>query len=219
MIAIAGIIFAGFAGCKDDGESAGTITGSGKIVSENRNVAPFTEISVENAADVQIIPADETALRIEADDNIIDKVLTRVENGKLIISNEKGSYEHATVKVYASIKTLNKLECSGTANFSTAQPIKTDNLFCLIYGTATIRLEGTVNTATIEIDGTAAIRNYSLEAKNVKVAVNGTGKAEVYASEQLEASINGTGSITYAGNPGEVKQNVSGTGVITKKQS
>ena len=44
---------------------------------------------------------------------------------------------------------------------------------------------------------------------------NGTGSAQVFASESLTATVSGIGKLTYGGNPPKVQKNVSGLGSIT----
>ena len=46
---------------------------------------------------------------------------------------------------------------------------------------------------------------------------NGAGSISVYASERLDASVSGIGSIDYSGNPATVNRSVSGLGKISQK--
>jgi hypothetical protein len=39
---------------------------------------------------------------------------------------------------------------------------------------------------------------------------------QVHATRSLDASVSGTGVIVYGGNPGDVTQNITGTGAITE---
>jgi hypothetical protein len=45
--------------------------------------------------------------------------------------------------------------------------------------------------------------------------VSGSGTVFVTATESLDASVPGTGTIIYAGNPLDITRNISGTGTIT----
>lgn len=206
------------AGCHDHGTDNQRIYGSGNLVTENRPVRGFNSVSVDGTADVQLIPANNEALRIEADDNIIGKVITEVEDGKLHIYLERGSYTNITVRAYVSASRLDAIECKGSASFTTAKPFAFDYIKCLINGTATVKLAGTANKEVIEINGTGTINNYDLEAKEATVAISGTGAVQVTAIEKLDATISGTGNITYAGDPIVVNQKVFGVGSINKKR-
>jgi len=206
------------AGCLDHGTDDQRIYGSGNLISQNRPVRDFSAVSVEGSADVQLIPSETTALSIEADDNIIDKVITEVENGKLHIYLEKGSYTNITVKAYVSMKKLEGIECKGSASFVTSKPFTMDYIKCLVNGTASIKLSGTANKEVIEINGTGNISNYALEAREAVVNISGTGAVQVTAIDKLDATISGTGSIIYAGDPPVVNQKIFGVGSITRKR-
>ena len=54
---------------------------------------------------------------------------------------------------------------------------------------------------------------------SAKVTVTGAGSVNVYATQELNATVSGVGQITYAGDPPVVNKSVSGVGSINKKQS
>ena len=47
--------------------------------------------------------------------------------------------------------------------------------------------------------------------------VYGSGDATVRASEQLDASVTGSGDVHYSGNPPKVRKNVTGSGGIAPR--
>jgi len=49
---------------------------------------------------------------------------------------------------------------------------------------------------------------------DVRAELGGTGRISVHAGETLDASIPGTGTITYLGSPHDVTQRVTGTGAV-----
>ena len=218
ILMITGILIAGASGCLDNGTDDQKIYGSGNIISENRPVQSFNSINVDGTADVRLIPSDKNELKIEADDNIIDKVVTEVKNGKLYIYLERGSYTNVTIKAYVSIVNLEELECKGSASFISEKPFNINTLRCLINGTANIKLAGKANSEIIEIDGAGNISNFDLETREATVNINGTGSVQVTATEKLNATISGTGSITFAGDPAVVNQKINGVGSINKRR-
>jgi hypothetical protein len=64
------------------------------------------------------------------------------------------------------------------------------------------------------VTGTGDAALERLLARDAHVVVSGTGAATVYATESLDASVSGTGGITYRGHPRHVKKSVSGTGAV-----
>lgn len=215
---LGGLALINLSGCIDHPVDNERIYGSGRLVTENRSVRKFAGISVEGSASVQIIPAETESLKIQADDNIIDKVITSVEDGKLHIYLEKGSYTDITVKVFVEMNKLESLECNGSADFVTTKPFTMDYIKCVISGAASIKLAGTANHEDIEINGAGNISNYALEAAEANVNIRGTGSVEVNVTKKLDATISGTGSITYTGDPSIVNPKIFGIGSISKKR-
>ena len=193
------------------------ITGSGKLVSQMRVVGTFTGIQVTNFAKVFVTQDTLESLRIEADDNVMDRVMTSVTGGVLSVGLKDGSYTGVTVNVYASMKSIKRLESTGAADFSTTLPIVTDTIVCKIIGAGTIALTGTATYEAAEIVGAGTIKNFGLAASRCNASISGTGNIEVNVSEQLDAVITGAGTITYDGNPPVVHQTVTGVGSIQPK--
>jgi hypothetical protein len=190
------------------------ITGSGKLVSQTRDVGTFSGIQVTNFAKVLITQDTVESLRIESDDNVIDLVSTSVSNGILIIGLRDGSYRNAKVNVYVSMRIIRLLESTGTAEFSTMNSIQTDSLVCRIRGTGIITMTGSTTTERVEIIGSGSVNNFGLTSSLCYASISGVGKVEVNVAQRLDATITGTGMISYAGNPAVVNQSVTGIGNV-----
>ncbi len=206
-------------GCKKENQvtNPDQIVGSGKLVTEQRTVEAFTGIQVTGIAKVIIKQDTAQSLRIEADDNIMPLVKTSVNNGLLAVGLKEGSYSNITVNVYASMKTIIRLECIGTAEFVTDGQIQTDSILCRIIGTGKITLKGTATSETVEIVGAGDVHNFDLISLRCLASISGAGNIEVNVTQALNAVIAGTGNIIYAGNPSYVIQLVTGVGSVTAR--
>ncbi len=204
-------------GCKDESTGPEQIVGSGRLVSQARAASPFTGIQVTGTANVVISQDTIEAVRVEADDNIIDLVTTEVVAGTLSVGLRQGSYQDVTINVYVSMRSIHRLECVGAADFSVTAPISTDAIDCRISGAGHVELSGTATDQTIEISGAGSVRNFALASVHSAVSISGTGSVEVDVADQLDASIAGTGSIMYSGNPVHVHQMITGIGSIGPK--
>lgn len=190
------------------------IVGSKKLVTRVRTVGTFNGIQVTNFAKVIITQDTVEQLRIESDDNVIEHVLTSVSGGILVVGLENGSYNGVTVNVYASMKTIKRLESTGAAEFSTTNPLQTDSILCRITGTGTFTLTGSVSFEQVEIIGAGTIHDFDLVASHCVTTISGSGAIEVNATSRLDAFITGTGSIVYDGHPQTVQQIVTGVGSV-----
>jgi hypothetical protein len=205
-----------FWGCSKNENAVdnGQIVGSGRIVTESRSCGTFTGIQVTNFAKVFITQDTVESLRIESDDNIIGSVQTTLNGAILVVGLRDGSYGHVTVNVYASMKNIKFLESIGTADFSAVNSIQTDSLICKITGTGNVTLAGKTNYEKVQITGSGNIQNSNLLSSFCTITISGTGNVQVHVTQQLDATIAGTGNITYDGNPALIHQSITGVGVV-----
>jgi hypothetical protein len=210
------VIAAVMVGCSDNDTVVNNnqIVGSGRLVTQVRNVGAFNGIQVTNFAKVVITQDTVEQVRIVSDDNIIDHVGTVVNGSNLVVGLDNGSYSNITVNVYASMKTIKRLESMGTADFSVASPVQSDSIHCRITGAGSVTLSGTATFEQVEIIGAGTIHNFGLVASNCTTLISGSGIIEVNVTSRLDAIIAGTGSIVYDGSPLTVQQSVSGVGSV-----
>ena len=62
--------------------------------------------------------------------------------------------------------------------------------------------------------GSGDIISAELISKSATITINGSGDAEVFASDSINAKINGAGNIEYFGNPENVDSIINGSGDI-----
>jgi hypothetical protein len=218
---VAAVIVAGMlglvgSGCEKHNSITGeeTITGSGRVVSESRSTGAFTGARVTNYANVIITQGSGAALRIEADDNIIERVSTVVADGVLEVGLPPGSYKNITLNVFATMEQVRLLESQGAADFRLTAPLQTDTIVCRIIGTGTVTLSGTATVEIIEITGAGDIHNFDLLSDRCSAVISGAGNINVCAKRELSAMISGTGNVVYDGNPPTVHSIITGVGAV-----
>ena len=65
------------------------VEGSGNVVTEKRTIeAPFTKIDASTGVEVIVEQGTPTEVEVEVDDNLMEHIVTRVENGTLIVKIE-----------------------------------------------------------------------------------------------------------------------------------
>jgi hypothetical protein len=215
LLALLPIFFV--AGCTDHVSNPDQIVGSGRLLSQTRGLPTFTGIQVTGIAKVILKQDSVQSLRIEADDNIVDRVTASVSNGLLSIGLQQGSYSNVTINVFASMKIIDKLVCVGTADFVTSAPIRTDAITCRITGAGSMTLSGTATDQTIEVTGTGDVHNFDLVSTRCSATISGLGSLELNVTQQLDAVVSGSGLIVYAGNPSVVNKTIAGLGSVKAK--
>ena len=77
-----------------------------------------------------------------------------------------------------------------------------------------IKGNGSFSKADIGITGSGSYTGEALKLETAKVSVTGSGRCNCYVSNTLNASVTGSGNITYSGSPSMIDTRVSGSGRI-----
>jgi len=215
--------------------------GSGRIESENREVAQFTEVRIKGEtyvtrADFEVFLTQDAshALVIEADDNILPMVKSEVRGGTLTIWNDEWFRSSNNVRIYISSPEFRKVHIDGLAEVKTQTPILSprfeitingsgrvdlnidaETLDAIINGRGDIGLVGQTDRLRIQINGHGNIDALSLTSKSADVTINGAGDVALEALETLDIEINGIGKVLYIGSP-DVKPSITGSGKIER---
>jgi hypothetical protein len=205
-----------FYGCdkSPDINDGNAIHGSGKIVSQTREVEECSGLTIQNIGNVFLMQDNTQSIRIEADDNIIDKVITRKEDGVLLVGLEDGSYSNVTLRAYVSLKTIESLKINGAGNINTQNSLNSDELEVIINGAGNIVIQGNGNYMYCFINGAGNVMAKDFSVPKCRAMVNGAGNITLTVTEELDASVNGTGNIYYYGNPPNVTTSIIGVGHI-----
>jgi hypothetical protein len=191
------------------------IQGSGKLASESRNVSGFTSINLQGSANVNVTFDGTESAVVEADDNILPFIETRVQNGQLVIAT-KPNVSFTTnnpVRVNVTMKSLDSLTLSGSGNIFVSG-LSGDAIKISLPGSGNITVAGSANSVAITLGGSGMVTCKDLQAHTVNVNLSGSGNVSVFASESLDATIRGSGNIQYGGNPAKVNKSIPGSGNI-----
>lgn len=82
-----------------------------------------------------------------------------------------------------------------------------------VTGSGAVTLEGTGERLSVLIPGSGELRARDLRSTEAVVSITGSGDAHVHTTGSLDASIAGSGRITYLGNP-DVTRRIAGSGDI-----
>ena len=189
--------------------------GSGVAATQARELTPFTRIELAGANNVHVRVGAAQAVAVHADDNLIDRVTTAVRDGTLVIANRGTFTTTVPVSVDVTVPTLDNFVLSGSGTVD-ADGVQAQQFTIRVGGAGTVTVSGTVDRLDATLAGTGDVRLGDLVARDVRATASGTGRLEVHATDALDASVSGVGTIVYRGNPGTVIRNVTGTGSITE---
>ena len=198
------------------GSSSGsaTLRGSGHAVAQNRTVPPFTSAELAGSNNVAVRVGGRRHVVVRGDDNLIGRVTTRVEAGRLVIGNRTGSIATKTpMSVTVTVPTLDGFTLSGSGTVAIAG-ISAAQFTLALPGSGVVNANGTATRLTTTIGGSGDEGLIGLSARNVRASISGSGTIMLTALDRLDAAISGSGSIVYLGNPAVVTKTVSGSGAV-----
>jgi hypothetical protein len=214
------------------------VSGNGNRTAEQRNSSGFT--GVETHGDIDIVVASgDFNVKIDAEKNLLQYIETSVENGRLVVRFRNGVslWDHGEATVYVTAPDLNVFEIHGSGNIrSEGKMVDKNNIHVLISGSGDIDLEldspdiitetqgsgnivlkGVAKNIDSKISGSGDVQMAELKAENVKIAVRGSGDAEVFASELLDVELSGSGEVHYKGSP-KINTSIHGSGSVSKME-
>jgi hypothetical protein len=214
--------------------SAQGIKGNGKVTSETRQVGEFHSLQIKGACDVYIAQGRSSSVMLKTDENLQEVISTVVEDGVLVVDNEKSIRKSTMVELRLSAENLRQIEILGAAKIVTEDPLRGSKLVLKISGAVegaldlnldeletqcsgagSLKLVGRANRASYQIDGAASIKAFDLSCDDLSLAISGTGSAQVNAAHTLDVEVSGMASVRYKGSP-EVKKQISGMGSVKK---
>jgi Putative auto-transporter adhesin, head GIN domain len=212
-------------------------TGSGNIVTEIRKTGSFDAISVGGSFEVEIKTGDVISVVVEADDNIMKYIETRVSGNTLKINTEDlHNYSDVHMKVYITVPVLSSIKASGSAEIVADDILKNSSKITFkasgsasikaevdapeietdANGSATITLTGKTKIHKTEASSSADIKAFGLLSENTTANVSSSASIEVHASVTLNARASSSGSIEYKG-AATVTKSESSSGSVEKK--
>lgn len=208
--------------------------GSGTVVEENRNITEnFTEVHASEGIEVYVTQDTEFSISVEADDNIIDLIGTKINNGKLKIHAVE-NIGRATKKVFVSLPEVTSLLSSSGAHLTAQNQIKASKLLLDASSGAHINVDTTADEleidassgAHIDVSGTAEevyvdgssgahVRGKNLMAQACRAEASSGAHIDINVSKSLTADASSGGNISYSGNA-DVTKNKSVSGNVSK---
>jgi putative autotransporter adhesin-like protein len=192
--------------------------GGGPKVTQNRDVAAYTRLDVEDSVNVDVVPGDEQHVVVTGGKDVIDRVKTEVRDGALHVFVKDrgiviGSDPFDGVRVEISSAGLEGIRVQAGGDLKLGR-IDQDELDVGINGSGDLEASGTVSHLALAIEGSGDADLSELEARTARVTIEGSGDAAVNVIDELDVSIEGAGDVSYRGTP-RVSQRVEGAGEVS----
>ena len=195
---------------------------------QDRNVGTFTGVKTSGIFTVSLTPGA-NAVKVEAEDSVINDIKTEVKDDVLIISSEGNLNTKKQINITVSVKDLKSVNVSGAAKIkgdgefatdkitvdatgagSVALQLKATDVNVSGSGAGNIKLTGSATNLKADLSGAANLKAYDLEVQNASIDASGASNAKVNPSQSIKADASGASNVSYKGNPASKSINKSG---------
>lgn len=205
----------------------------GASVEEIRITSTFSGVDLRMHANVIVQTGTKTEVRIEAPENFLDFIDTRISGNYLIIESSRCLTSSLNdITVYITTPSISRFKISGSGNINVLDVVNTSlleleisgsgNIFIntiaqkvesKISGSGNIDVLGTTSDHVCHISGSGDIKSFGLISPYADVRISGSGTCSVFAEENLKVNISGSGNVRYKGNP-LINVNITGSGRV-----
>jgi hypothetical protein len=222
--------------CIIDGWDQG-ISGNGKVVEEVRDIDGFTGVKVSSGIDVYLSQGNNFEVKVEADENLHEVILTELEGKMLVVKTERVNIRNAkSKKVHVTLPELTALKISSAGDCVGQTSFTCDDLNLSISSAGDLSLEvdakkisldisssgdadisGTADEFNAELSSAGDLNAFDLVARKVDVSVSSAGNARVHATEEISMNASSAGNIKYRGNARVMHSQSSSAGNISHR--
>lgn len=159
------------------------IKGNGNVQTERRTISEkFTKVSVERGLEVIIEQGENVKVEVEADENLLKHITTKVENGTLIVSSDENIYNAEAEVVRVTMPTIESLETTSGSSISSKSVLKGLNLEVKSSSGSEININAEFDTISSESTSGSTI---SLSGKALKFTSASSSGSEIEAGDLL----------------------------------
>jgi hypothetical protein len=228
------------AGCgKDDGVC---VSSTGKTITQDRGSEPFTTLSVYDNINL-ILTQDPSVNRVvvEAGENLIDGITSRIDSGKLVLRNENScnwlrSFK-VPVNVYLTFTKLDTLSFQAAGNITCTNDWTNNSVYVEVIegsgqldlklqtyrsfffvpgGTTLITATGTSDVTTIISSSFGPVHAENLVSKFTYISTYSPNDVFVSSSIDLQVEIGNIGNVYYRGDPANIQTELLSEGKLIR---
>ncbi|NND62901.1 MAG: DUF2807 domain-containing protein [Flavobacteriaceae bacterium] len=211
------------------------VVGNGNVTTKTVSTGSYDAVKGVGSMDVHLVKGNEGDIKVTTDENLQEYVIIEVKDNALIVRTKKNYYLKTKKGIHVTVpfQDISKVALTGSGDIDTKDTIDAPNLEVSITGSGDVNLDvnsgmlevrvtgsgdvelsGKTNDLDVSISGSGDFSGFDLEANNTEARVSGSGDAQVVARKSIKARVNGSGDITYKGNPERRDNKTSGSGDI-----
>ncbi len=220
--------------CEND-----SIRASGEVISRDFTFSGYRALEVGGAFEVFVRFSDtEESVRIDANENLQDRLVVRVNGNTLEIrpENNLNIRGNATLRAFITTRNLLGINLSGASTLTledewvvgngslrlsgasnlTGEVTATQLEICAS-GASDIDLFGTADELDVDLSGSSDLKDFDLQVQRLNIDLSGSSDAYLSINESIEIDASGSSSLNYRGNPEILRQNLSGSSELNRR--
>jgi hypothetical protein len=212
------------------------IHGIGPVWREERGIHGVNSVTLATIGELTIDPGETETLTVEGEYSLLPYIETRTWSGMLTIRHTEHTHlrPNAPVRYRLTVLALERVAVSnaGSVDISSLQAgylsvisngsgdillsrLTADRLEVEINSSGSIRIaEGAVGEQTVVLNDSGRYEAGGLSSRDAQVTVNGSGDATLWVTDDLQATLNGSGAIYYYGPLQPLRQVFNSSGEI-----
>ncbi len=209
------------------------INGSGNQVTESRDIGTFTNVETNGSLTIVLSQDSISSVRILADDNIQDKIQTKLRGNTLRIDIEGNFCDAGPVTVYLSSKDYQQIESSGSVEITSEGKLNLNELEIELQGSSKvmldlnakslktsssgsseIELKGQAGSHDLEMTGSSSVEALDFVVGEYRINSTGASKSRINVLNVLEVNSHGASEVEYKGKPSKIEKDNSGASVV-----
>jgi hypothetical protein len=189
-----------FASCNHSFHFGDGIKGSGNITTETRPAnQDFKNIDVSQGIKVIVEQADTKSITVEADDNLQQHIITKIENGVLKIESDKNYISTETPIVNVKMPNINGLTTSSGAEISSHKVLLSNNINAKSSSGSQINIEVEADAISLESSSGSSIE---ASGKALKLETSSSSGSQINAknlmtNEVISQTTSGSNTSVY----------------------
>ncbi len=210
-----------------------------KAEEENREVSPFSEISLRISGNLYLTQGNKQSVRVVAKESVLSELITEVKGNELVIRFPNSNifqrnFKPGKIEIYVTVPDVSALSVSGSGDIIAEKlearilnlslsgsggiklgSLESSKLKGSISGSGNIEVKGrkVADDLSVTISGSGNFNATDFEADAVSVTIAGSGNCNVTSSGTIKARIAGSGSVFYSGNP-SIDASTAGSGKV-----
>lgn len=211
-----------------------SVRGSGKLVTETRNIRGIDRVELATFSDLEIIQSEDEGLVITAEDNLMPHILTTIRGSTLEIHTKENVNLYPTHNPICilKVKNISALSVSSSGSIFSKQlnvqkldlainssgnieigNLSATDLRAAISSSGGINLKGRVSSLDIHISSSGNFNASDLQSDSAYVNISSSGSARVWVIKDLDVQISSSGNVYYYGSP-QVTSHTSSSGKV-----